>query len=240
MTIDLDTKVGDLVLARPQAMRYLESQGVDYCCGGHRSLREACDVAGRPPAEILAAVLALPEPAADAPSPQVWMDASLTDLIAHIIPTHHDFLRTELPRLELLLEKVLGAHGENHPELDEIFDLYQALSADLMPHLMKEEQILFPFIRQMDSGRAPEACFASVRSPIQVMEAEHEAVGSLLTRLHAATNDYTAPADGCATFRALYLGFKGLEEDLHLHIYLENQILHPRARMLEAALQSQA
>jgi regulator of cell morphogenesis and NO signaling len=240
MTITLDTKVGDLVLARPQAMRYLESQGVDYCCGGHRSLREACDVAGRAPAEILAAVLALAEPGADAPSPQIWMEASLTELIAHIVPTHHDFLRTELPRLETLLEKVLGAHGENHPELDEVFDLYQALSMDLMPHLMKEEQILFPFILKMDSGQAAEACFASVQSPIRVMEAEHEAVGGLLTRLRAVTHDYTTPADGCATFRALYLGLKGLEEDLHLHIYLENQILHPRAQAMEASLQAQA
>ena len=238
MTIDLETKVGDLVLARPQAMRYLEGQGVDYCCGGHRTLREACDLAGRVPADILAALAALEEPAAGTPSPQAWMDASLADLMAHIEATHHQYLRTELPRLDTLLEKVLGAHSERHPELDEIFDIFQALSMDLMPHLMKEEQILFPFIRQMEAGAAAEACFASVQSPIRVMESEHVTVGGLLSRLRACTNEYTAPADGCATFRALYLGFKELEADIHLHIYLENQILHPRATALEASLQA--
>ncbi|GLH73804.1 iron-sulfur cluster repair di-iron protein [Geothrix limicola] len=238
MTIDLNTKVGDLVLTMPQAMRYLETQGVDYCCGGHRSLREACEVASRSPADILAALEALDAPAAGTPSPQAWMEAPLADLLDHIVTTHHDYLRTELPRLDTLLEKVLRAHGENHPELDEVFDIYQALSMDLMPHLMKEEQILFPFIRRLEAGQAPEACFASVQSPIRVMESEHEAVGGLLVRLRACTNEYTAPADGCATFRALYDGFKTLEEDLHLHIYLENQILHPRAKDMEAALQA--
>jgi regulator of cell morphogenesis and NO signaling len=236
MTLDLDTKVGDLVLAWPQAMRYLEGQGVDYCCGGHRSLREACEVAGRSPGEILAALISLEAPQAGAPSPQSWMNASLTELLAHIESTHHAFLRTELPRLETLLEKVLGAHGENHPELEEVFDLYQTLISDLMPHMMKEEQILFPFIRQMDAGRPAEACFASVQSPIRVMEAEHEAVGALLVSLKACTDGYTAPADGCATFRALYDGLKTLEADLHLHIYLENQILHPRARLMEESV----
>ncbi len=236
MTLDLDTKVGDLVMAWPQAMRYLEDQGVDYCCGGHRTLREASVAAGLLPEAILAALASLEAPVAGASSPQAWMDASLTELLAHIEATHHAYLRTELPRLDLLLGKVLAAHGENHPELDEVFDLFQALASDLMPHLMKEEQILFPFIRRMDAGQAAEACFASVQSPIRVMEAEHEAVGSLLGRLRAGTNGYTTPADGCATFRALYQGFKALEEDLHRHIYLENQILHPRARTMEAAL----
>jgi regulator of cell morphogenesis and NO signaling len=238
MTIDLDTKVGDLVLAWPQAMRYLETQGVDYCCGGHRSLREACEVAGKAPADILVGLAAIESPAAGAPSPESWMKASLTQLLAHIEATHHAYLRTELPRLESLLEKVLRAHGENHPELDEVFDLFQALASDLMPHLMKEEQILFPFIRQLEAGRAGEACFATVQSPIRVMEAEHVAVGGMLTQLRACTQEYTTPADGCATFRALYEGFKELEADLHLHIYLENQILHPRAMALEAAVQA--
>jgi len=238
MTIDLDTKVGDLVLAWPQAMRYLEGQGVDYCCGGHRSLREASVAAGRAPGDILAGLAALEAPVAGTAVPQSWMEASLTDLLAHIEATHHAFLRSELPRLNTLLEKVLSAHGENHPELDEVFDLFQALAGDLMPHLTKEEQILFPFIRQMDSGRPAEACFASVQSPIRVMEAEHEAVGALLVRLRSCSNGYAVPADGCATFRALYDGLKAMEEDLHLHIYLENQILHPRARKMEAALQA--
>ena len=219
-------------------MRYLEAQGVDYCCGGHRTLQEACEVAGRAPQDVLTALQGLEAPSSDAPSPQAWMEATLTDLMAHIEATHHAYLRTELPRLELLLEKVLGAHGENHPELDEIFDTFQALASDLMPHLMKEEQILYPYIRQMEAGQEAKACFATVQGPIGVMESEHEAVGAMLAGLRARTNEYTVPADGCATFRALYLGLKELEADTHLHIYLENQILHPRAQRMEAALQA--
>jgi len=238
MTPDLDTKVGDLVLAWPQALRYLEDQGVDYCCGGHRTLREACEVAGRAPETILAGLKGLDVATPETPAPGVWMQASLASLIAHIEATHHAYLRTELPRLDTLLEKVLRAHGENHPELDEVFDLFQALASDLMPHLLKEEQILFPFIKQLEAGQPATACFASVQSPIRVMESEHEAVGGLLVRLRECTDGYRTPADGCATFRALYDGLKALEEDLHLHIYLENQILHPRARMLEAAVQA--
>lgn len=238
MTPDLDTKVGDLVLAWPQALRYLEDQGVDYCCGGHRTLREACEAAGRAPETILAGLKGLDTTASETPAPGVWMQASLASLITHIESTHHATLRTELPRLDTLLEKVLRAHGENHSELDEVFDLFQALASDLMPHLLKEEQILFPFIKQLEAGQPATACFASVQSPIRVMESEHEAVGGLLVRLRECTRGYQTPADGCATFRALYDGLKALEEDLHLHIYLENQILHPRARMLEAAVQA--
>ena len=237
MTIDLGTRVGELVLSLPQAMRYLESQGVDYCCGGHRSLQEACEVAGRDPRTVQADLSRLEAAPADAPPLQAWVDGSLTALMAHIEATHHAYLRTELPRLEALLEKVLGAHGENHPELDEVFDLFQSLFADLMPHLMKEEQVLFPFIRQMEAGQPATACFPTVQSPIRVMEAEHVAVGGMLERLRACTGGYVTPADGCATFRALYLGLAELEADTHLHIYLENQILHPRAVRMEASVQ---
>ena len=238
MTIDLETKVGDLVLVWPQAMRYLESQGVDYCCGGHRTLREACQVAGCAPQEILAGLTKLDAPMAGAPSPQSWMEASLTDLMAHIEATHHAYLRTELPRLETLLGKVLSAHGQNHPELDEVFDHLQSLSMDLMPHMLKEEQILYPYIRQMEAGQPTQACFATVQGPIRVMESEHEAVGTMLAGLRACTGEYTVPADGCATFRALYDGLRELEADTHLHIYLENQILHPRAKQMEALNQA--
>jgi len=235
MTLDLGTKVGDVVLAWPQAMRYLESQGVDYCCGGHRTLREACAAAGLAPEAILTALTALEAPSPGAPSPQSWLETSLTALMDHLESSHHAYLRAELPRLEALLQKVLRAHGENHPELNQVSGRFQELAADLIPHLMKEEQILFPFIRQMEAGASGSACFGTVQSPIRVMEAEHEAVGGMLADLRAQTQGYTVPADGCASFQALYDGLQGLEADTHLHIFLENQLLHPRAVALEAA-----
>ncbi|GLH70446.1 iron-sulfur cluster repair di-iron protein [Geothrix rubra] len=238
MTPDLQTKLGELVLERPETMRYFEGLGLDYCCGGHRSLGEACASAGLQTEAVLAGLATLEDPAAGTPSLQAWTQATLAALIGHIVPTHHDYLRRELPRLKGLLDKVQAAHGPRHPELERVGEIFAALYADLLPHLMKEEQILFPFIIRMERGEMGGACFGSVQSPIRVMEVEHEAVGVLLAELRQLTWAYTTPADGCATFRALYLGLEELERDLHLHITLENQILHPRARALEAALQA--
>lgn len=234
MNVELNTKVGELVMARPETMRYFERLGIDYCCGGHRTLEEACRVANQSPADILKGLETLEPFTAGVPSPRDWAQAPLADLIQHIVATHHDYLREELPRLELLLEKVLRAHGERHPEMVRVAELYRGLVADLTPHMMKEEQILFPFITQMEQGQSGSSCFGTVQSPIRVMEMEHEAVGVLLTELRDLTGAYTTPADGCATFRALYDGLEVLEQDLHLHIYLENQILHPRATAMEA------
>ncbi len=236
MNPDLTTKLGDLVLARPETMRFFEGLGLDYCCGGHRSLGEACATAGLEPSAVLAGLAGVEPPTSGTPDLQAWREARLEGLIQHIVATHHDYLRAELPRLRGLLTKVLAAHGERHPELGRVGEIFFALEADLLPHLMKEEQILFPFIIRMEQGQLGGACFGSVQSPIRVMEMEHEAVGALLAECRALTNAYDVPADGCATFRALYLGLAEMERDLHLHITLENQILHPRARAMEAAL----
>ena len=233
MNLELNTTVGEWVMAKPEAMRYFERLGIDYCCGGHRSLAEACEIAKQDPAKVLGGLAVLEAPTAGVPSLRDWTQATLADLIGHIVVTHHDYLREELPRLEMLLGKVVRAHGERHPELEQVSQIYQALVADLMPHMMKEEQILFPFIRQMEAGQSGSACFGTVQSPIRVMEMEHEAVGALLAELRETTGAYTTPADGCATFRALNDGLEAMERDLHLHIYLENQILHPRAMAME-------
>lgn len=236
MIPDLTTKLGDLVLARPETMRYFEGLGLDYCCGGHRSLGEACAAADLEPHAVLEGLAGVEPPCSGTPDLQAWTEARLEDLIRHIVAAHHDYLRAELPRLRGLLTKVLAAHGERHPELGRVGEIFSALEGDLLPHLMKEEQILFPFIIRMEQGQLGGACFGSVQSPIRVMEMEHEAVGALLAELRPLTNTYTAPADGCATFRALYLGLAEMEQDLHLHITLENQILHPRAKALEGTL----
>lgn len=238
MNVELNTKVGELVLARPETMRYFERLGIDYCCGGHRSLGEACQVANQAPEAVLKGLETLEPFAAGVPSPRDWTQATLADLTQHIVAKHHDYLREELPRLDMLMGKVLRAHGERHPEQARVNEIFQALVADLMPHMMKEEQILFPYIRQREAGQSGSSCFGSVQSPIRVMEMEHEAVGALLVELRALTGAYTVPPDGCNTFRALYDGFETLEQDLHLHIYLENQILHPRALAMEAVAQA--
>ena len=235
MSFNLNVKIGDLVLELPAAMRVFEGLNIDYCCGGHRSLSEACALAGQDPSLVLRSLEGLE--AAPAPTdPKLWLEAPLTELVAHIETTHHTFTREELARVAPLMEKVARVHGANHPELACLEECFLAMQADLIPHLAKEELILFPYIRGLESPAGPaEACFGTVANPVRAMQAEHEAVGDILREIRILTHDFTPPADGCASYRSLFLGLQSLEEDLHLHIYLESHLLFPRAITLEGA-----
>ena len=234
MQFNAQTRIGDIVLEYPATMRIFEELNVDYCCGGHRSLADACAHAGSPLPAVLARLEGLEALAPAASDPGVWLTAPLTDLIAHIEATHHVFTRSELARVAPLMAKVLQVHGAHHPELARIAQCFEAMEADLGPHLEKEEQILFPFVRAMEAGTRAPSCFGTVQNPIRAMQSEHEQVGDILRELRTLTHDYTPPEDACASFRSLYLGLQSLEEDLHLHIYLESHLLFPRAVALEA------
>ncbi len=234
MHFSSQTRIGDIVLENPGTMRLFESRNIDYCCGGHRSLAEACAQAGVAVEEMLPRLAELEAPAAAPLDPATLAAGSLTDLIAHIEATHHTFTRDELGRVAPLMEKVARVHGPNHPELVRVGRLFESLRADLMPHLEKEEQILFPYIRKLEAGASTcDACFGTVRGPIAVMQSEHEAAGEILREIRELTHDFTLPEDACGSFRSLYLGLRSLEEDLHLHIYLESHILFPNATALE-------
>ncbi|HLO65667.1 MAG TPA: iron-sulfur cluster repair di-iron protein [Holophaga sp.] len=227
-------RIGDIVLERPAAMRVFERLDLDYCCGGHRTLAEAAELAGRDLGEVQAALEADESPATS--DPRALAAGSLRELIDHIEATHHVFTRSELARVAPLVEKVAQVHGDRHPELAAVRELFLTLEADLLPHLEKEERILFPYIRTLEGGAtACEACFGTVRGPVSVMQAEHEEAGEVLRRLRALTNGYQAPEDGCATYRSMLMGLEALEADLHLHIYLESHILFPGATALEDA-----
>ncbi|MGC8640045.1 MAG: hemerythrin domain-containing protein, partial [Isosphaeraceae bacterium] len=140
-------------------------------------------------------------------------------------------------RLAELLGKVVAAHSANHPELLDLRQTFAALRQELEPHLMKEEQVLFPLIKRLEAAREafPIHC-GTVENPIRVMEHEHESAGSALERIRELSNNYRAPADGCTSFQALYDGLSRLEADLHRHIHKENNILHPKAAALESTL----
>lgn len=236
MSFTPKTKIGDVVLHLPEAMRTFECLNLDYCCGGHRTLNEVCSKAGLDTFQVIAELATLSGQPQGVTDPEAWSSAPLTDLIAHIEAKHHTFTREELHRVAPLMEKVLRVHGDHHPELAEIASLFDALMADLMPHLEKEEQILFPYIRNLEAGgNRPDACFGSIQGPIGVMQAEHEQAGDLLRSLKALTNDYTPPEDACGSYRSLYMGLQALEEDLHLHIYLESHLLFPRATAMESS-----
>jgi regulator of cell morphogenesis and NO signaling len=168
-------------------------------------------------------------------------DLPLGALTAHIVERYHGWIRQELERVRPMMETVLEAHGERHPELAEVASVLGELEADLAPHMMKEERVLFPFVAAMAAmppGAPLVVPFGTVQNPIRMMEREHEVVGGLLARMRALTNGFDPPADACDTFRALYLAFAGIERDTHEHIHVENDVLHPRAIALERQLLS--
>lgn len=215
--------LGDLVAANPAAAAVLDRFGLDFCCNGKRSLADACATAGVDPA-LVDAELADLAVKGDAG----WQDLDPVALAAHIVEVHHLYLHEELPLLEALATKVLAVHGERHPELTEVHRLVGQLRADLEPHLMKEERILFPAIAAAANGQR-DFPFGSIANPIAMMTADHDRDGDLLRRVRATTGTYTVPADGCASYRSLYERLELLESDTHQHIFKENHALFPAA-----------
>ncbi|HWW76891.1 MAG TPA: iron-sulfur cluster repair di-iron protein [Pyrinomonadaceae bacterium] len=236
MTLNTTKTVRELALEVPNATRVFERLKIDYCCGGGRQISEACAAAGVPLDELSRL---LDEECADAAEARDFNAGPLSELIRHILDTHHVYTREESARIQALLEKVCGKHGENHPELSEVRAAFVRLDADLQPHLFKEEQILFPYILRLEAARAngglpPFAPFGTVNNPVRMMMSEHDTAGDLLREIRAAARDFRAPDDACVSFRALYRALEDFEQDLHQHIHLENNVLFPRAVELEA------
>jgi regulator of cell morphogenesis and NO signaling len=230
LTVAPTTTLAELVNQNPALARELEARSLDYCCGGRRSLAEACAEVGLDPdatAEALAAVAGPIEPAD-------WVDLEPAAMVDHLERTHHAFLHAELPRLVALAEKVASVHGGRHPELAEVAAGVGDLRADLEPHLAKEEQVLFPMIRTMaTSDTAPRFHCGSLGNPISMMLVEHDRTGDLLEQLRRLTDGYAVPDDGCASYRALYDGLADVEADTHLHVHKENNVLFPAVLRLE-------
>lgn len=238
MSTTAEKTIGELAAESGAAARVLEQLGIDYCCGGRRTLEQACGAAGIPLEEATEA-LALAAEAAQAAQPdRDWTRTPLADLIGHIRGTHHAFTRAEIARLEPLFDKVVSVYGARHAELTGMRAAFHDLAAELSTHLMKEEMVLFPYIVRLEEAAlenslpAP-APFGSVRNPIAMMAAEHDGAGEALRQLRSASIGYTAPIDACLSFQTLYQALAAFEADLHQHIHLENNILFPRAIELE-------
>jgi regulator of cell morphogenesis and NO signaling len=220
----------------PESTRLFETLKIDYCCGGNRPLTDACVSAGVEIENVMEMLTALGESEAGAVDGQ---KLSPTELINHIVETHHTFTKSEMQRIQALAEKVIDAHGANHPELLKVSELFQQLCADLAPHMFKEEQVLFPYIAAMEQAETknqpvPFAPFGTVKNPIRMMMMEHDTAGDILRELRAVTSDYQVPSDVCISYQTLYQALEGLEKDLHQHIHLENNILFPKALRLES------
>ena len=239
MKLDSTTTVAEIVREDLSTTRLFEEIGIDYCCGGGKSLEVACEAAHRDVEEVLASLEAALTVAADGDGVD-YARLDLGDLISHILETHHVFTKRELGRLPALIHKVSEAHGERHPELLEVGRLFDRLKAELEPHIWKEEQVLFPYVRTLLEARgkgesAPPSCFGTIANPVGMMRMEHEAAGEALATLRETARNYQQPEDACISYRALYQALEAFEKDLHLHIHLENNILFPRAVELEEA-----
>ena len=229
-TIRTDAQVAELVLEEPSRARVFERFGIDYCCGGKTPLEAACADRGL---DVDAVIAALREPRAPEAEDVDWTVAPVSALVDHIVEHHHGYLREELPLLELLVDKVVRAHGDTHPELADVRTTFAGIADELSEHMQKEEQILFPACVALEEGDA-EPAPGSVESPIAVMLHEHDEVADGLARLRALTSGYEPPVEACNSYRAMLDRLRTLELDTHRHVHEENNVLFPRALALES------
>jgi regulator of cell morphogenesis and NO signaling len=229
--------VGEIVATDFRAAAIFEGFGIDFCCGGRRSLVDACRTADADPLDVMKAIDALPKAAEDDADVTRW---PLDRLIDHIVETHHAYVRRALPAIARHLAKLQQVHGERHPELARIARVFDEVSDELSQHLLKEEQVLFPYVRDLGEREGDgEACggmmspFGTVENPIRMMEREHREAADALRIIRELTHEYVAPHDGCGTYQVCMAELAEFERDLHHHVHLENNVLFPRAVALE-------
>lgn len=227
--------VGEIVAQNPDLARVCEEMGIDYCCGGQKTIEQASRDKGLDPRRVLQ-VLNESDAAGATQSPLVDAAAmSLTELANHIEQTHHAYLRHELPRLVSMLEKVADVHGARDPRLLQVLDTFPAMANELYSHMVKEEQCLFSMVRQLEASDQPPLFHCgSLANPIRQMEWEHDQAGSALEQLRELTDDFVPPEWACNSYRVVLDALSHLERDMHMHIHKENNILFPRALEMEA------
>lgn len=225
-------KVGEIVAKDIRAAEVFKNLNIDFCCAGGLTLEKACSKKGLDPAEVMKQVE--DHLAGKGPADKKFDKMCLTELSDYVVNTHHKFVRENIDFIDPILNKVIRVHGDNHPELAEIGDLFFASVNELSSHMKKEETILFPLIKALEAGNIkdldPEA---SVKYPIEMMEHEHTEEGNRFERIRELTNDYTPPEDACNTYRLTYYKLKEYNDDLEQHIHLENNLLFPRSIKLE-------
>ena len=212
------TTLAEIAVAHPAAARVFYQHRLDFCCGGRRSLADACGERGLDAQAVLDDITRQQPPDGDAAR---WDKAALPTLVDHIVGHFHQRLRQALPDLVRMARRVEARHGDKPSCPAGLGDHLERVHAAVLDHLEKEEQILFPMIVRGMGGRAA--------GPVHVMEVEHEHHKADLLRIRALTADLVPPAEACTTWRALYLGLQELEQELMEHIHLENNILFRRA-----------
>ncbi|MBI2259684.1 MAG: iron-sulfur cluster repair di-iron protein [Flavobacteriia bacterium] len=230
--------VGEMVLEDYRKAEVFRKFGIDFCCGGKKTLQQACEKKGINPNEVQSALENLNTNSTQTENYHSW---SLDFLADYIVNKHHTYVKESHSILFDLSQKVARVHGDKHPELIEIAHLYEEIANELQMHMHKEEMILFPYIKKLvlaSKNEIPfeQAPFGSIVNPINMMESEHELAGEHLEKIHEYSNNYTPPADACNSYRVLFAKLSEYEKDLHQHIHLENNLLFPKAIELEKSL----
>jgi len=221
--------VGQLVAQDLNRACIFEQYGIDYCCGGKKTLEQAVSEMNLPAKEVIRKLMEVSASRSTSCETD-WNKASLSELTKHIVKDYHEPLRAELPRLLQLIEKVGSVHGKLHPEVLELETIFKSFKEQLELHMQKEELILFPGIANVESGRQTTfGCGGSINHPIEMMTQEHEDAAQALEMIRRLTNDYTPPADACGTFKVMLHSLANLELVMHEHVHKENNILFPRA-----------
>ncbi len=239
MEIQKDQIIGELVAKDYRAASVFKKYGIDFCCQGNRTIHDACSAKDVDVNDVLNDISSIGNA-----SNSIGIDFQSwpLDLLAdYIEKTHHRYVVDKSPEIIAYLNKICEVHGNNHPELHQIKELFQKVVENLAQHMKKEELLLFPFIRNMEkTKRSGEILqkpnFDSLKKQINEMEDEHLAEGDRLRDINQLSNNYTPPADACNTFKVTFALLKEFEDDLHLHIHLENNILFPKAILLEEQL----
>jgi regulator of cell morphogenesis and NO signaling len=232
-------KVGAIVAENFKTAKVFTQYGIDFCCKGGISLKDACSKNGVNLQEVTEDL----QKATVLPQEVNYTDFGLSQLIDHIMETHHQYVENAIPALKAYLQKLATVHGDRHPELFQIRDEFMAASDALTAHMKKEEFILFPYVKAMEeaekSGFAlSKPHFGHIDNPINMMEDEHETEGERFRTISELSDGYKTPSDGCQTYRVAFEMLKEFESDLHTHIHLENNILFPKASALYTEMNS--
>ena len=228
--------MGEIATKDLRKAEVFKKYGLDFCCGGKKTVKEACEEKGLDATKVEAELNAAETNPTSRPLP--YNDWSLDFLADYVVNTHHSYVRKSLPDLLAYSTKVASVHGDRHPELLTVLQLVEEINAELSDHMVKEENVLFPFIKQLvyaknNQQKVQAAGFGTVQNPINMMEHEHEAVGKNLETIRSITKEYSIPEDACASYKLLFKMLQDFESDLHIHIHLENNILFPKALKME-------
>ena len=223
------TKIGDIVTQDFRAAEVFKKAGIDFCCGGSQSLEAACRDKKLDVAEIESELEKLEN--SEPGSSHKFNEWKLDFLCDYIVNTHHQTVMNLLPELTFYTQKIAEVHGDNHPELPEIANLFAQVDTELRQHLRNEEEVLFPSIREVLKTNSAESK-ATIISEITRMTGEHEFAGGAMDKINELSHHYAVPEDGCNTYRVAYKLLEQFEDDLHIHVHLENNILYPKAMKL--------